>query len=193
MDQKIDMTLEKTKGYNQLLFGPMFSGKTLNLDKILKKYKEDGCNVLKIIHSLDLTVVNRKPGYNPFNNGIIPIYKDELTIDTEIEDQITVIGIDEGQFFNKNIIGFVEKHINLGRNVIVCSLDGDSNQQLFGYIYNLIPFCNSMIKLTAICEFCLKQNHEYKCGYFTKKKVHSENRIEIGGKDLYAPVCRNHI
>jgi len=191
IDQKVNEEEEKRVGFCQLLFGPMFSRKSRNLDIILYHYKEKGFKVLKFIHSLDSTVINRKPGNNPFNNGIIPIYINELTIDTEIDDYINVIGIDEGQFFNENIIEFVKKHINLGKNIIICSLDGDSNQNLFGHIYKLIPFCNTFVKLTAICEKCLGEEH-YKLAYFTQKKCETGELIEIGGKDLYDPVCRYH-
>lgn len=175
------------KGYwLGILFGPMWGGKTQNLDNLLSQFKKEGKNVMKIIHRSDLLVENRK-GINPFNQDIIPSYYFELNKDTEIQKDIQVIGIDEGQFFGIGIIDFVLKHIDLGKTIIICSLDGTFQQKEIGYIDKLIRHSNFTIKLNAICDVCKEP------APFTIKLSNSKQIIEIGGKNLYNAVCRKHI
>jgi thymidine kinase len=190
--QKISLSVtdDMRQGYwLGILFGPMWGGKTENLDQLLAQFKKQGKNVMKIIHRYDSTVENRKEVVNPFNRDgiLLPSYYDELNEDTVINKDVQVIGIDEGQFFNIKIIDFVIKHINLGKTIIICSLDGTFEQKKMGYIDELIRHSNFTIKLNAICDICGDP------APFTIKRSNPKQIIEIGGKDLYNAVCRKHI
>jgi len=190
--QKISLSVtdDMRKGeWLGILFGPMWAGKTQNLDQLLAQFQKEGKNVMKIIHRNDSAVKNRKGIINPFNQDIIllPTYYDELNQDTIIHKDVQVIGIDEGQFFNIKIIDFVLKHIALGKTIIICSLDGTFEQKEMGHIKELIKDSNFTIKLNAICDICKDP------APFTIKLSNPKQIIEIGGKDLYSAVCRKHI
>lgn len=98
-------------------------------------------------------------------------------------DQVSIIGIDEGQFF-PDTVSFAEEMANRGKTVIVAALDGTFQRQGFGDILRLIPMSESVIKLTAVCMICCAE------AAFTKR-IGQEKELEvIGGPEKYMAVCR---
>ena len=94
-----------------------------------------------------------------------------------------MIGIDEGQFF-ADIVEFSEKAANAGKVVIISSLQGTFMRGAFPSIIKLIPKCEKIKKLTAICKLC-KQNAS-----FTFRTASKDCHLMIGGDDMYMPLCR---
>jgi thymidine kinase len=74
----------------------------------------------------------------------------------------------------------------LGKEIHVCGLNGDYLKRPFGEILNLIPHCESIIKMDALCMKC----KDGTTASFTKKLNNSNTLIEIGSSDMYIPVCR---
>jgi len=96
----------------------------------------------------------------------------------------TIIGIDEGQFFD-DIVDFSIEMANLGKIVIVAALDGDFMQKPFGNILQLVPHAESVIKLSSVCMSCFKE------GSFTRRLNSNDKRQKvIGNENIYACVCR---
>ncbi|KAM9005165.1 thymidine kinase, cytosolic isoform 2-T2 [Sarcophilus harrisii] len=96
---------------------------------------------------------------------------------------VTVIGIDEGQFF-PDIVEFSESMANAGKTVIVAALDGTFQRKAFGNILNLVPLAESVVKLTAVCMECFRE-----AAYTKRLGVEKEVEV-IGGADKYHSVCR---
>ena len=94
-----------------------------------------------------------------------------------------VIGIDEGQFFT-DIVEFSEKAANSGKIVIVSSLQGTFLRGSFPNILTLLPKCEKIKKLSAICKLC-KENAS-----FTFRQAGNDSKRMIGGADMYMPLCR---
>jgi len=96
------------------------------------------------------------------------------------------IFIEEAQFFN-DLYEFVkiavEKH---NKHVIVIGLDGDSDRNNFGQIHKLIPICDNITKLKALCSICKDGSP----GIFSKKITTSTSTIDVGSDDKYIAVCR---
>ena len=84
-----------------------------------------------------------------------------------------MIGIDEGQFF-KDIVSFAE-------NAALC---GTSFRKPFNDVLDLVPKCEKIKQLNAICKICY-----YKASFSLRTCV-DDNVELIGGEDLYMPVCR---
>ena len=104
-------------------------------------------------------------------------------IDQEAINRSTVIGIDEGQFFD-DIALFAEKQANIGKILIIAALDGNFRREGFNKILELVPLAESVVKLNAVCMKC------YQIASFTKR-LGPEKEIEIiGGQDKYMAVCR---
>lgn len=96
---------------------------------------------------------------------------------------IDVIAIDEGQFFS-DIVEFSEHFANQGITIIVAALNSTFERKPFGNIHYLIPLCEDVIKLTAICSTCKKEAN------FTKRIGNSKSLIDIGGQEKYEASCR---
>ena len=178
-------------GYLHIIFGPMFSGKTtelINQINSLKLYKK---NILIINSKKDNRV---SEDYIKTHNNIKyeAIKYEELTqeIITNIIKKYDTICIDEAQFFS-NLVNFVEILLKESKYIIVAGLNGDSNQQKFGYIQDLIPLCNKITKLSAICNIC----NDGTPADFTKLKndVNKQEQILIGDNSIYMAVCRKHL
>ncbi|CAG5128896.1 unnamed protein product [Candidula unifasciata] len=169
-------------GQIQIIFGPMFSGKTTELMRRLKRYQiaNYGCLVIKYAKDIryDFT------GIATHDRQVLPAVSCETLTDLMPEAlKHDVIGIDEGQFF-PDIVSFCDQLANHGKVVIVAALDGTFQKKGFGDILNLVPLAEHVMKLTAVCLKC------YKEASFTKRKG-SETQIEvIGGTDKYIAVCR---
>ena len=94
-----------------------------------------------------------------------------------------MIGIDEGQFF-KDIVSFAENAALCGKIVIMSVLGGTSFRKPFNDVLDLVPKCEKIKQLNAICKICY-----YKASFSLRTCV-DDNVELIGGEDLYMPVCR---
>ena len=72
--------------------------------------------------------------------------------------------------------------------VIVCGLSGDYKNRSFGQILDLIPLCENVTYLKALCQDC----KDGTLASFTKRISQDSTQIIIGGTELYKPVCRFH-
>ena len=179
-------------GECHIITGCMFSGKSSETCKRVKKYQLLDKNVCIFNHCLD---DNRyKEGcistHDNINLPCISIsnfdkIKDENKYDY---NNVDVIVIEEAQFFGEDIVDFVKTAVEIDNKiVIITGLDGDSERINFGNIYKLIPFCESYKKLHALC---LKCKNGTKAS-FTKCLVDKSSQILISSKD-FIPVCRYH-
>ena len=178
--------------YLHIIIGPMFSGKStylINQINNLKIYKK---NILIINSSKDTRVYN--DAIKTHNDLKYEAQKvDELTeflIQDIIKSKYDTVCIDEAQFFN-NLIHFVTKLLNHNIHIVVAGLNGDTNQEKFGYILDLIPLANKITKLSGICTIC----NDGTPGDFTsiKSYIEKNNQIQVGDHNIYMCVCRKHI
>ena len=184
--------------YLHVIYGPMFAGKTTKLNRILYEKQNEGKKTLKIIHDIDkLRISTNKNGYSHNSNEITEElllnnvkYFEFLNGETQIDDTIDVIGIDEGQFFKSkddNIKSFVENQLKKGKEIYICSLSSDFTRAPFGNVLSLIDMADySENFLAEKCQYCNKK------GSFSMRLSKEDNIIVIGGGDKYVPVCREH-
>ena len=103
-------------------------------------------------------------------------------LETDVIANYTHILINEGQFFEdiyKTTMILVEK---FKKHVTICGLDGDFKRVKFGKILDLIPFCDKVVKLSALCD----------CGHpaiFSHRITNETSQIVIGSSN-YKPLCR---
>ncbi|XP_031568023.1 thymidine kinase, cytosolic-like [Actinia tenebrosa] len=176
-------SLSECPGQIQVIFGPMFSGKTTELLRRIKRYQiaNHRCLVVKYEKDLrynmnDVATHDKQTLAATACSVLYSIKKQAL--------QATVIGIDEGQFF-PDVVDFAEEMASEGKTVIVAALDGTFQRQAFGNVLNLVPLAESVVKLNAVCMNCFKD------AAFTKR-LGSDKKIEvIGGADKYMAVCRD--
>ena len=177
-------------GRLELIMGCMFSGKSTELIRRLKRYKAINKQVLVINSAKDTRsteqVLKTHDGVT-FNciktNNLNEIFKSEDFRNVEI------IGIDEGQFFN-GLYDFVMGSLNLDKHVIIASLDGDSNQETFGETLSLIPIADEVDKLKA---FCMECNDGTPAPFSKRITMQNEGQELVGDNDFYKAVCRKHL
>ncbi|GIX78626.1 thymidine kinase, cytosolic [Caerostris extrusa] len=142
----------QAKGHVQVIFGPMFSGKTTELIRRLKKYQiaNHKCLIIKYPHDTRYSEkeisTHDKQTLDAVSVGILSDLKNQT-------EHYSVIGIDEGQFFS-DIVSFSEEMANNGKIVIVAALDGTYQRKGFSNILQLIPLAENVIKLTSVCMLC---------------------------------------
>ena len=172
-----------------LITGCMFSGKTSTLINIAKMEKLLDKNVLIINFEGDTRYSdsNKITTHDNISFDCIPCKKDLLLFVASMEKykKADVICINEGQFFD-NLVSFCLEANKEMKDIYVCGLDGDYLKRPFGEILNLIPHCETMRKLQALCMSCKNGTP----ASFTKKITKSNNLIEIGSTETYMPVCR---
>jgi len=168
-----------------IIMGNMFSGKTTEMIRRLKRYKVIGKCVVVINSEKDI----RSPEevLRTHDNMTFRCIKtiDLSTVNTEGCD---VVALDEAQFFT-GLKPFVEKELEAGKTVLIAGLDGDYKQRKFGNILDCIPLADEVTKLSAMCMDCLDGTQ----GPFTKRIVKSTKLELVGGDDMYKAVCRKHL
>jgi len=172
------------EGHIQVIFGPMFSGKTTELMRRMKRYTwaNKRCQVIKY---------KKDTRYDSSMASTHDLQKmsawgcDNLSeLRDEDLDGLDVIGIDEAQFF-EGAVEFADKWASRGKVVIVAALDATFERRPFGRILELIPIAEQVQKLTAVCMACRRD------ASFTKRIDTSEKAVEvIGGADKYESRCR---
>ena len=169
--------------------GNMFSGKTSELIRRVKRHRVIGDQIL---------VINSKKDSR--NEGDVLQTHDMSTfdcvktnnllgiIDIKEYKDADLIAIDEVQFFD-NVEIFVKQALLDDKHVIVAGLDGDFRQRVFGELLALVPLADDVTKLKALCMECMDGT----LGPFTKRTVKNDKQELIGESDVYKAVCRNHL
>lgn len=178
--------MKRFSGRIDIILGPMFSGKTSHLIRLIKSYQSNNKSCLVLNHVFD-SRYTPEPYLLSHNNEQIPAKKISLLeeiIQRKEYQQHDVIAIDEAQFF-KDIVKGAEFLANEGKHVLVSGLDGTFLRKPFGDLINLIPLAESVTKLHAKCVKCQDM------ASFTMR-INSEEKkdILVGDEQVYAPLCR---
>lgn len=177
-------------GKINIIIGCMFSGKSTEIIRLIKRYSQ--------INKYKLLLINHKSDSRYGNNVISSHDKVQLDCysleklndikEDEIYKKSNVIFIEEGQFF-KDLFQFVtEAADNDNKIIYVAGLDGDYKRNEFGDICKLIPHAEEIVKLKAICSKC---NDDTEAN-FTKRIIDNCSIELVGSKESYIPVCRKH-
>ncbi|XP_054391769.2 thymidine kinase, cytosolic isoform X1 [Pongo abelii] len=144
----------KTRGQIQVILGPMFSGKSTELMRRVRRFQIAQYKCLVIKYAKDTRYSSSFCTHDRNTMEALPAC---LLRDVAQEALgVAVIGIDEGQFF-PDIVEFCEAMANAGKTVIVAALDGTFQRKPFGAILNLVPLAESVVKLTAVCMECFRE------------------------------------
>ncbi|XP_007246165.2 thymidine kinase, cytosolic [Astyanax mexicanus] len=172
----------RTRGQIQVIFGPMFSGKSTELMRRVRRFQiaQYCCLVIKYARDTRYSLTGMA---THDKNTMEAVPASCLRDMRSLALEAAVIGIDEGQFF-PDTVEFCEEMANRGKTIIVAALDGTFQRKPFGSILNLVPLAESVVKLNAVCMECFKE------ASYTKR-LGAEKEVEvIGGADKYHAVCR---
>lgn len=171
-------------GWIELICGSMFSGKTEELIRRLKRAS-----------FAKQTICIFKPAVDTRFDPDAVVSHDENALPSTVVhtgEQILlmagnadVVGIDEAQFFGMELVAVCQELARSGRRVIVAGLDQDFRGMPFEPIPQLMAVAEYVTKLHAVCVMCgAPANH-------SQRIVRKQRRVLLGSKELYEPRCRN--
>ena len=177
------LNFDKQTGWIEVVCGSMFSGKTEELIRRIRRAKY-----------ANLDVIIFKPTVDKRDKKHTVVSHDDTTIDCKtikraseiykIVNDFKVVGIDEAQFFDDEIVAVCNSLANHGIRVIVAGLDMDYKGVPFKNMANLMATAEYVTKVHAICP---------KTGglaQYSYRKTKSKKRILLGKGDEYMPLSR---
>lgn len=171
------------RGWIEVICGSMFSGKTEELIRRLKRVKIANLRAEIFKPSVDTRYdVEKIVSHDENRITSIPVANAQLILE-QVRD-VDVVGVDEAQFFDQGIVEVCEQLALKGLRVIVAGLDMDFQGRPFGPMPALLAKADYITKLHAICMVCGN------IASVSFRKTASENQILVGEKDIYEPRCR---
>ena len=176
-------------GRIEVITGPMFSGKSEELIRRLKRARIARQRVACYKPDIDLR-------YHRTSIASHSSQTHEACTVTNVEhlkaalypqlQEIDVIGIDEAQFFDANIIPLTVELVHLGKRVLIAGLDTTFNAEPFGPIPALMAISDEVTKLSAVCMVCGAP------AIHTQRLGQSQELVLVGAAGIYEARCRTH-
>lgn len=170
-------------GWIEVICGSMFSGKTEELIRRLKRAKIANQKVEIFKPKVDTRYDDRKVVSHDENSILaVPIEHSKKLL--EMTDGISVVGVDEAQFFDADLPHVCQSLALRGKRVIIAGLDMDFRGQPFGPMPDLLAVAEYITKVHAICQHCGNlATHSFRLAA-------EEEQVLVGEKDSYEPRCR---
>ncbi|HCM60420.1 MAG TPA: thymidine kinase [Bacteroidales bacterium] len=172
------------RGSVEVIAGSMFSGKTEELIRRLRRAKFAGLKVEIFKPAVDTR----------YSEDMVVSHDEKSILSTPVENAssillltsgVEVVGIDEAQFFDNSLVEVCTMLADSGTRVIVAGLDMDFSGRPFGPMPALMATAEFVTKVHAICVRCGNlANYSY-------RKTKSEKVVVLGEKDIYEPLCRS--
>ncbi len=176
--------VQRRKGWIEVVCGSMFSGKTEELIRRLKRAKIAKQRVEIFKPAIDkryddINVVSHD------SNSIISTPVENASSILLLANEVDVVGIDEAQFMDMEIVAVCNELANKGIRVIVAGLDMDYLGKPFGPMPALMAIAEYITKVHAVCVQCGNlANHSHRI-------INDEKLVLLGEKDSYEPLCRD--
>ncbi len=178
------LTTQEKKGWIEVICGSMFSGKTEELIRRLKRARI--ANLKVEIFKPEMEVRYHQSdivSHNATSIASTPV-KSSLNI-LLLHNEADVIGIDEAQFFDDEIVYVCETLANKGVRVVIAGLDMDYLGKPFGPMPKLMSIAEFVTKVNAVCMVCGDiATHTY-------RKTEEDSLVMLGEHDSYEARCRS--
>ncbi len=179
-------------GRLEVITGPMFSGKSEELIRRLKRARIARQRVVCFKPDIDLryhrTAIASHSSQTHEAEVITPT-SDQLSAElfgTGRIGEIDVVGLDEVQFFDEGIIPLALKLVHLGKRVLLAGLDTTFANEPFGPVPALMALADEVTKLSAVCMVCGAP------AIHTQRLGASQELVLVGAVGLYEARCRAH-
>jgi len=174
----------RQKGWIEVICGSMFSGKTEELIRRLRR-AQFANQKTEIFKPLLDTRYNETAIVSHNANSIPSTPVEHASNILLYASQVEVIGIDEAQFFDEELISVAQQLAARGGRVIIAGLDMDYLGKPFGPIPQLLSVAEYVTKVHAICMQCGDlASHSYRTSA-------SDSKVLLGEKESYEPRCRH--
>ena len=170
-------------GWIEVICGSMFSGKTEELIRRLKRARIAGQHVEVFKPRIDTRYGEAEVVSHDKNSLLATPITDTSKL-LAVPEEINVIGLDEAQFFEEAVVDHVQELARRGKRVVIAGLDMDFRGKPFGPICQLLAVAEYITKVHAICSHCGNlATHSYRL-------VQDQETVVLGEKDLYEARCR---
>lgn len=183
---------EQLIGQLEVICGPMFSGKSEELIRRLRRATIARQRVICFKHSLDIDRYNIEHIISHNGTSIAAHSIDQENTIFEIVEltQAEVIGIDETQFFSSHIVSVICALVDQGKRVIVAGLERDFRNMPFGPMPTLLAVADKVTKLTAICTCCGADAALSQRLVNNEPAKYDDPIIMVGAQEVYQARCR---
>ena len=171
-------------GWIEIICGSMFSGKTEELLRRLKRAKFANLKVEIFKPAIDIRY-SEEEVVSHDSHAILSTPVETSDSILLLTGDVDVVGIDEVQFFDDNIVNVCQQLANRGVRVICAGLDMDYLGNPFGPMPKLMAVAEYVTKVHAICVKCGNLAHH------SHRLSASKKLVELGEKDTYEPICRH--
>ena len=174
---------QQSGGWIEVVCGPMFSGKTEELIRRMRRAQIAGQKVEIFKPATDVRYDDEEVVSHDKNS--IPSTPVETSSNMLLlADDVEVVGIDEAQFFDDGLLEVANKLANQGKRVVIAGLDLDFKGRPFGPMPNLLATAEYVTKLHAICKRTGGPAH------FSHRTVAGDQTFMLGETEAYEPVSR---
>jgi len=172
------------RGSIEVITGSMFSGKTEELIRRLRRAQYAGLKVEIFKPSLDKRYSETRVVSHD-STSIVSTPVDNASSILLLAGDVHVVGIDEAQFFDESIVDVCNTLADNGVRIVVAGLDMDFMGKPFGPMPALLSIAEFVTKVHAICMRCGN------LAQYSFRKSEDDQVVLLGEKNLYEPLCRN--
>lgn len=184
--------MRHTQGSVEIVCGSMFSGKTDELIRRLVRATIAKQKVQVFKPAIDVRyAVGKVASHTGSTYDAIPVEK-STEIHSKLDQDTTVVGIDEAQFFDSEIVEVVKELASHGVRVLVAGLDTDFRGEPFGSMPALMSEAEDVLKLHAICMVCGDNASRTQRLVNGNPARYDEPIVIVGASELYEARCRLH-
>ncbi len=183
---------DESKGHVELICGSMFSGKTEELIRRVKRAKIARQKVQVFTHAIDTRYGQAKvASHSGADLDAHPISQAGQILN-QLEPDVEVIAIDEAQFFDWQVSDVVNELAHRGIRVIVAGLDTDFRGEPFGPMPLLMAQSEKVDKLNAICMVCGGSASRTQRLVNGRPANYDDPVVVVGANEMYEARCRHH-
>jgi len=183
------MQSNPTPGVLEVVTGPMFSGKSEELIRRLKRARIARQRVSCFKPDIDLryhrTSIASHSSQTHEAVTVATVEDLRAALFPQL-DEVEVVGIDEVQFFDPAIIPLSMELVALGKRVLMAGLDTTFNNEPFGPVPALMALADKVTKLSAVCMVCGQS------AIHTQRLGQSQELVVVGAAGMYEARCRTH-
>lgn len=183
MIERAPHSMPKETGWIEVIAGCMFSGKTEELIRRLRRAKI-AKQTVKIFKPRIDNRYSSTEIVSHSEQSLPSIIIDDIKEVLKHSDDAQVIGIDEAQFFTNDIVDICNELANRGKRVIIAGLDQDYRGIPFDPMPQLLAIAEYITKTLAICVVCGNPADK------TQRKTNTSERVVVGAADIYEARCR---
>jgi len=179
-------------GRLEVITGPMFCGKTDELLRRLRRAIIAKQKIQVFKPGFDVRYSNEKVTSHAGNEYDATPIESTTEISTLLHNDVTLVAIDEAQFFDEEIISVVQDLVEKGIRVIVGGLDMDFRGEPFGQMPMLLALAEIVDKLHAICMICGEEATRTQRLVDGNPAHYDDPIIIVGASEMYEARCRIH-